>query len=356
MFTLILLGFPQLEVSRGLPLAIFFDVMKLSFAVIAGVGGVVALVVAYRRQLVAEATSKLEHAKEERERDRVLNERFGSAATQIGSDQPTVQLAGVYAMAALADDWPEQRQTCINVLCGFLRMPYQPAPGPDGPVAERTAFAQHRNVRHTVIGIICDHLNPGAQGPLWHDCHFDLSGAVFDGGNFSWAVVPEGCSLNFLGAKFVAGTTDFYRLRCHGGVANFWGVEFLGGEVRFWGAEFLSGGFGECTFSGGKVDFGSKQMGGGELWTTVFAATDTRFLRSKFTGAEVLFTGVAIRSGRISFDGAEFSGGKVDFAGVRIEEGAELDFSNASVWTTPPAHLPTSAPQVKLPRSSGSQG
>ncbi|MFI6292800.1 hypothetical protein ACIBEJ_14515 [Nonomuraea sp. NPDC050790] len=313
----------------------------------------VALVVAYRRQLVAEATSKLEHGKEGRERDRVLNERFGSAATQIGDDQPTVQLAGIHAMAALADDRPEQRQTCINVLCGFLRMPYQPDPGPDAPAAEQIGYAQRRNVRHTAIEVIRDHLSPAASGPFWHDCHFDLRGTVFDGGDFTWAVVPEGCSLNFLGAKFVAGTTDFYGLRCYGGVVNFWRVEFMGGEVRFWGAEFLSGGFGECTFSGGKVDFGSKHFGDGESWSTVFAA-DTGFLRCKFTGTEVLFTGATLKSGRVRFDGAEFSGGRVDFAGVSVEAGAELDFSNVSVWTAPPANLPTSTPEVKLPSSSGS--
>ncbi|MFI6395322.1 hypothetical protein [Nonomuraea sp. NPDC050540] len=333
-------------------MATLLDVVKLSFAVIAGVGGVVALVVAYRRQLVAEAASKLEHAKEDRERDRVLNERFGSAASQIGIDQPTVQLAGVYAMAALADDWPEQRQTCINVLCGFLRMPYQPDPGPDASAAEQTAFAQHRNVRHAAMDIIRDHLNPDARGPLWHDCYFDLRGAVFDGGDFSWAVVPEGCFLNFRDAKFVAGKTDFLGLRCHGGGANFWRVEFAGGEVTFWGAELLSGGFGECTFSGGKVDFGSKQMaGGGPLLKTVFGA-DPGFLRCKFIGTEVLFTGTTFKAGRISFDDAEFSGGKVDFADARIE-GAELDFSNVSVWTTPPVNLPTSTPGVKLPPSPG---
>ena len=41
------------------------------------------------------------------QRTRTLNERFATAAGQLGSDKPpAVRLAGAYAMAGLADDWP----------------------------------------------------------------------------------------------------------------------------------------------------------------------------------------------------------------------------------------------------------
>src|SRR5215471_17998800 len=64
------------------------------------------------------------------QRTRTLNERFATAADKLGSDKPpAVRLAGVYAMAGLADDWPESRQTCVDVLCGYLRMPYVPSRG-----------------------------------------------------------------------------------------------------------------------------------------------------------------------------------------------------------------------------------
>jgi len=56
------------------------------------------------------------------QRTRTLNERFATAADRLCTDRsPAVRLAGVYAMAGLADDWPENRQTCIDVLCGYLR-------------------------------------------------------------------------------------------------------------------------------------------------------------------------------------------------------------------------------------------
>ena len=71
------------------------------------------------------------------QRTRTLNERFATAAGQLGSDKPpAVQLAGVYAMAGLADDWEENRQTCVDVLCGYLRMPYEPRPGRGGSRSE----------------------------------------------------------------------------------------------------------------------------------------------------------------------------------------------------------------------------
>ena len=63
------------------------------------------------------------------QRTRTLNERFATAAEQLGSDKPAVRLAGVYAMAGLADDWKENRQICVDVLCAYLRMPYEPDPG-----------------------------------------------------------------------------------------------------------------------------------------------------------------------------------------------------------------------------------
>ena len=68
------------------------------------------------------------------QRTRTLNERFNTVAEQLGSDKPpAVRLAAVYAMAGLADDWQDHRQMCVDVLCAYLRMPYEPGPGDDAP-------------------------------------------------------------------------------------------------------------------------------------------------------------------------------------------------------------------------------
>ena len=89
------------------------------------------------------------------QRTRTLNERFATAAGQLGGDKPSaVRLAGVYAMAGLADDWPENRQTCVDVLCGYLRLPYDPDPGDEADPTEAAAYraepggAPHRHPGH----------------------------------------------------------------------------------------------------------------------------------------------------------------------------------------------------------------
>jgi hypothetical protein len=81
---------------------------------------------------------------------RTLNERFATAAEQLGSDKPAVRLAGVYAMAVLADDWEKNRQACVDVLCAYLRMPYQPDPGRNAPEPEQLAFRTSREVTAVV--------------------------------------------------------------------------------------------------------------------------------------------------------------------------------------------------------------
>ena len=103
-------------------------------------------------------------------RDRTAHDRtagtrweFITIAAQLGDDQAAVRLAGVHAMAGLADDWEENRQTCIDVLCAYLRMPYEPDPGDEAPSADRLAFRGFREVRHTVIRVIATHLRPEAE-------------------------------------------------------------------------------------------------------------------------------------------------------------------------------------------------
>jgi hypothetical protein len=94
---------------------------------------------------------------------------FATAAGQLGHAEPAVRLAGVYTMAGLADDWEHGRQTCIDVLCAYLRMPYEPDPGPDAPAAERLAFGRNQEVRHAIIKLIATHLRADTpiswQGP-----------------------------------------------------------------------------------------------------------------------------------------------------------------------------------------------
>ena len=147
----------------------------------AGAGALVALIVAYWRQKITEANSV-------GDRTRVFNERFTAIAAQLGDPQPAVRLAGVHAMAGLADDWKQNRQTCVDVLCAYLRLSYDPDPDGAANPTERTAYRANREVRHTVIPLIGAHLRPEAA-VSWQGLNFDFTGVVFDGGDFRGAAL-----------------------------------------------------------------------------------------------------------------------------------------------------------------------
>jgi hypothetical protein len=137
---LVLLHHPALPRSRVLSVHDTIGIAQLVFASVAGAGALVALVVAYRRQRVGEDAAS-------HDRTRMFNERFTAIATQLGDKEPAVRLARVHAMAGLADDWKENRQTCVDVLCACLRLPYDPDPGDDAAHADRAAYLANERAR-----------------------------------------------------------------------------------------------------------------------------------------------------------------------------------------------------------------
>jgi uncharacterized protein YjbI with pentapeptide repeats len=256
---------------------------------------------------------------------RMLNERFATAAGQLGDDKPSaVRLAGVYAMAGLADDWPENRQTCVDVLCGYLRMPYEPDPGGEAAPADQAAYRANREVRHSLIRLIGAHLR--AQAPVsWQGLNLDFTGMVFDGGDFSGARFTGG-EASFRGARFTGGTVSFYGAEFTGGFVSFGGAEFTGGEVRFDRAQFTTGtaSFADAQFTGGAVTFTDAKFTGSEV----------SFRGAQFTGGAVTFTDAEFTGGFVSFDGGRFTGGVVgfvraQFAGTTVSFGGTVSFFGA---------------------------
>ncbi|WP_433252649.1 pentapeptide repeat-containing protein [Streptosporangium sp. CA-135522] len=114
------------------------EILRTALAAGAGVGAAVTLMLAFRRQRHQEiATAHATHDATERR----VTELYTKAAEQLGSDKAAVRLAGLYALERLAQDNPGHRQTIVNVICSYLRMPYtppEPAPAPD-PEGDRTA-------------------------------------------------------------------------------------------------------------------------------------------------------------------------------------------------------------------------
>jgi uncharacterized protein YjbI with pentapeptide repeats len=386
---LVLLDHPTMQHKQVISVRDTVGVAQLVFASVAGAGALVALVVAYRRQRVAE------------DRSTVFNERFATAATQLGDSQPEVRLAGAYAMAGLADDWVENRQTCVDVLCAYLRLPYDPDPGERAASTKRAAYRANWEVRHTIIRLIGRHLRPGAA-ESWQGYDLDFTGVVFDGGDFSGAKFSGG-QVSFSGAKFSGGLVLFsfaefsgsqvsfefaefsggvvtfnaakfsgglvsFESEFSGGLVRFDGAEFSGGQVSFDFAKFSGGqvsflaakfggdvGFAFAKFSGGKVSFESANFSGGKV----------TFGLAEFSGGQVLFRFAEFSGGKVGFDHAKFSGGKVGFAFAKFSggkvsfesaefSGSEVDFS-ARDWSVPP-EFPWKGkppPGVKLPKEGG---
>ena len=369
------LHFREFQPEPRLSAVTLYDLLKVAFAVAAGVGGVVALVTAYRRQRVAEFAQDLATRTEAREATRLFNERFAAAAGQLGDGSPAVQLAGVYAMAGLADDWLEGRQTCVDVLCACLRMPQgqeagsgppangasghgpepaisepmpgEPEPGTAGSPQRRPQAA--REVRHTVIRVITAHLQPDGRRASsmqdWRGLDLDFIDAVLDGGDFSRAEFAGGTvsfrgvgfaeGVDLSGAKFAGGFVDFSGVELPGGTVSFRGAEFAGGTVSFSGAEFTGGGdadfsdaelagafvdFSDAKFTGGTIDLSSARITGG---TVNFSFSD-----AKFTGGTVSFLSAEFAGGDVYFSGARFVGGTVNFR-VAMFVGSDVHFGGA---------------------------
>jgi uncharacterized protein YjbI with pentapeptide repeats len=345
----LVLGTPDWQPLKDLTPKHLDAIATRAFAIVAGLGGVALLVIAYRRQRTTENG-------EQREITKLFNERFTTAYSDLGSEHAAVRLGAVNALAHLADDAPseEEVQMVIDVLCAYLRMPYTPRPDdpseqPDQPVLpsasptaavdlsrfrstetddaqrekQRVAQEEHRRrvlefesfqqVRHTIIRIIGNHLREPTR---WRGKNYDFTGVVFDGGDlhdahfvggevsFSGAEFTGG-TVYFSGAKFTGGEVYFFRTKFTGGQVHFLRTKFTGGTVSFFGAEFTGGQvnlFG-AEFTGGTVSFSEVKFTGGTVY----------FFRTKFTGGQVNFFGAEFTGGTVYFSEAEFTGGEVNF-------------------------------------------
>lgn len=290
------------------PAAARVEAIKTGLGIGAGTAGVFALLLAVRRQWHQEVTAAdtTYDATERR-----VTDLYTKAVEQLGSDKAPVRLGGLYALERLAQDHSSQRQTIVNVLCAYLRMPYTLPGDPPGDDAEDdTALAgyrervQEREVRLAAQRILATHLTDPADA-FWTDIDLDLTEATLIDLNLIGCQVR---TATFTRARF-AGSAEFTRAYFTGhasfGSAQFasdcWfaGVWFAGGS-SFKDARFTGGAwFSEAQFDGG-ASFAKAQF-------TDYAWFDgARFSEARFTGgasfAEAQFTGSA------TFAEAQFTG------------------------------------------------
>jgi uncharacterized membrane protein YidH (DUF202 family) len=333
------------------------EAIKTAGAIVVGTGGAVALLLAARRQRTAEIALKQKdrdqldiaraYALQERVAaanevdavERRITELFTKAADQLGSVKAPVRLAGLYALERLAQTNPEQRQTVVNVLCAYLRMPYQPpdeskgagadtAQGP-GPAHEQASDLeqriQEREVRLTAQQILTDHLCPGDDpanpaATFWPESRLNLTGAHLI--NFDLT----NCHLvhaHFIEAQFSGVRFEKAQFL---GVARFDSAQFLG-NVGFEKAQFhVAAGFEKAQFLGvarfdsaqvlgvarfdsaqftGDAGFGTAQFGGDAGFDGAQFSRNVQFTKAQFNG-DALFTKAQFNAS-IQFDEAQFS-------------------------------------------------
>ncbi|MFD4656345.1 trypsin-like peptidase domain-containing protein [Kitasatospora sp. NPDC058444] len=352
-----------------------------------------------------------DHRKSQRElRGRKL---LADLSVQLGHREPPARLAAVYGLAGLADDWGragenQQRQTCIDILCGHLRIPITPFPGDNAPPKKLRVWRANHEVRHAIIGLIRDHLRKDAH-TSWRSCDFDFTKARFDGGSFrdaefsGWvkfhgaefragdgidvtfegATFSPGCRVEFWGAtfagshpiifrntEFAGGSVMFQDAQFEAKTVAFDGARFTGADVSFRGATFKQGTVtfnpsdqGHVEFAQEKVDFSGAHFQGGKI----------TFRHALFNGATVLFGGTytdatigfwdtGFKNGRISFENASFdlgtgltSFGGASFVGATVDftkatfNGGEVDLREAGDWSHPPILPPGGRPGLLLP-------
>lgn len=364
----------------------WYDVTRSSIAVVglAGLGG--GAIIAYRRQQTAERRQTVEEARQKTEAARQLTEearsslerdrhafevekrkdgdiadlraRYAKAAEQLGHAKAAVRLAGVYAMTALSDDWfaagnAPQQKVCVDVLCAYLRMPYEP----------ESADIGEKEVRLTIFSVVRDKMLDPDLPSSWCEMSLDFTGAVVDGGTLSGVTI--GGQLVFDRAKFL-GDFSLENTKFIGGDASFRYAEFARKSVSFRGATIHTGDlrFNYARFSGGELSFASANLYGGTISFTSAEISSGRIAFDKLvmsggkisvywpivTGGLMTFSDAELKGGRCEIGGWSFSGGAIrfhqtKFVGTDVDTASVLatddssfvlDFSSPRLWTVPP--------------------
>ncbi|MBE1496496.1 uncharacterized protein YjbI with pentapeptide repeats [Amycolatopsis lexingtonensis] len=342
------------------------DAIKTAGTIVVGTGGAAALWLTARRQRTSELSLnqvRAAHAATVADAEaRRITDLYGKAADQLGSPQAPARLAGLYALERLAQDNPSQRQTIVDLLCAYLRMPYapprrEPAPRPSArppgvprpllggaarqraslrlaPPAPRAAApapaeaeAEYQ-VRRTAQGILFRHLVHGGEdepaATFWAGISLDLTGAVLGPANLIDCRVV---AADFTGVTFT-GDVWFDRTR-FGLNAVFTGARFMG-EAGFNHARFdHEARFGRVTFEG-YARFDDADFGTSAKFDRADFRAPALFTRAKFS-QEGSFTETRFGD-RAEFDRARF--GRCWFGGARFAGNAYFTHAEFSAYAS----------------------
>ncbi|MFG2076907.1 pentapeptide repeat-containing protein [Nonomuraea maritima] len=310
----------QLPIDKQISTRI--EVARTALAAAAGVGAAVTLMLAVRRQRHQElATAHTTHDATERR----VTELYTKAVEQLGNDQAPVRLGGLYALERLAQDTPALRQTIVDVVCAYLRMPYTPLREDRYEkvrVAQRNARTgisrsaanssrdpeEELQVRLTAQRILTDHLRFQAPRRRWRQRHADHSAR-------HWPDIH----LDLVGATLI----NLDLSNCRFAEAKFAKATFTG-HTLFHETTFTDTAWFNTASFADDVWFDGAVFTEAALFHSATFTRDVFFRNAAFTG-DVRFNGASFECHAV-FDEAVFSEGTdIRFDEVTGLEAAELD-------------------------------
>ncbi|MFB9684049.1 pentapeptide repeat-containing protein [Amycolatopsis plumensis] len=253
-----------------------------------------------RRQDIERQRHELEAQRAEQDRERVADERFAKAVELLGHAADQVRVGALHALAGLARSRPDYTQTVLDVLCSYLRRPFEHpryAAGLERHVRSDTRGdpeqEQELQVRLTAQRLLKD-LLPATDVPDARDYSLDLTGAVLEyldlGGRriggmlLRYAALHSSTNLNgcrFTGRVYftAAGTGDgrlIGAFRCRGAVFE--------SHAWFSGTHFAElADFAETTFAG-PTAFKDAEFAADAVFTGVKATGSLDLRRASFEG------------------------------------------------------------------------
>lgn len=321
---------------------IFKELLSTTLAAVGGIGAVGYLVIKYREQASSE---RAEVHQNEGEADKKLT----AAVQQLGSNSPQVRIAGVYALADVADTYEgPYHQRVVDILCGYLRTDRllkdangdtRYATNEDGSPNYSLPLSADNPVESTILSVLASHLRSSttaeakhqSRGP-WSTCTLDIHGAhITEHVNFDYAQIGEIDAHSIQLTQGASFTQTKFTNRANFDsstftqIANFWKSKFEN-EVSFRGTIFKQVAFFAENSFRQEVDFSEASFtqeanfrGTQFLRTTDFQHASfkerTDFSAVRFHKTPQLFEAAFNKS--VTFEGATFMKA-VDFCGTHL--------------------------------------
>jgi Pentapeptide repeats (9 copies) len=254
-----------------------------------------------------QSAAELDQQRLDHDRGRAADERFAKALELLGHEADQVRVGALHALTALARTNPEYGQTTVDILCAYLRRPFDHASyldrrsvGISEPPDQRddawhdVAADRERQVRLTAQRLIVD-LLPSTSEPDAPDYNLDLTGAALEYFDLSHKKVG---TLTARSAHFYE-AVSFEGARFHGPIwltwAHMWGEAFRANDMVChgiaWWSNFTASGpveFDRTDFRG-ETKFAYATFADRVSFQNCRFATSADFQNTEFLG-ELTFT------------------------------------------------------------------